>query len=95
VLVLRSAWCFQSFLFSCYLLFTYSLFSGLLGQKDLFFLALSCLTLISSSVCKSLLCIFCNAGFVLANSFHFCLLWNILIFPSVREDSFVGQTSLD
>jgi hypothetical protein len=42
--------------------FTYSLFTGLLAQKGLFFLESTCLTLVSSSVCKSPLSIFCSAG---------------------------------
>jgi hypothetical protein len=90
VLILRSMWCFSSFLFLWYLLFTYSLFTSLLGQKELFFLASSCLTLISSSVCKSPLSIFFSTGLVVMDSFHFCLLWNVLISPSIRKDSFAG-----
>jgi hypothetical protein len=49
--------------------------------------------LVSSSICKSPSSIFYSAGLVVANSFSFSLLWNILISPSMRKDSFSGQTS--
>jgi hypothetical protein len=49
--------------------FTYSLFTGLLAQKGLFFVEASCLTLVSSSICKNPLSIFCIAALVVANSF--------------------------
>jgi hypothetical protein len=67
VLVLSGVCCFQSFLFPCCLLFTYSLFTGVLGQKGLFFLIFYYLTLVSSSVCMSPLSIFCGAGLVVTN----------------------------
>jgi hypothetical protein len=73
LLVLRDVYYFQSFLFANFLLFTCSFFSGLLDQKGLFFLASSCITLISS-VWKSPLNTFCSAGLVVVNSFSFCLL---------------------
>jgi hypothetical protein len=81
---------FVSLLFS----FTYSLFIGLLAQKGLFFLESTCLTLVSSSICKSLLSIFCSAGLVVTNSFSFSLLWKVLVSLSIRKNSFSGQTSL-
>jgi hypothetical protein len=41
-------------IFLCLLFsFTHSLFIGMLAQKDLFFLESTCLTLVSSSICKS------------------------------------------
>jgi hypothetical protein len=64
---------FVTLLFS----FTYPLFTGLLAQKGLFFLESTCLTLVSSSTCKSPLSIFCSAGLVVANSFSFSLLWKV------------------
>jgi hypothetical protein len=72
-------------IFACLFSFTYSLFTGLLAQKDLFFL-----TLVSSSICKGPLNIFYSAGLVVANSFSFSLLWKVLIFPLIRKDSFAG-----
>jgi hypothetical protein len=69
--------------------FTYSLVTILLGQKGLYFLESSCFTLVSSSVS-----IFCSAGLGVMNSFSFSLLWKVLIFPSIRKDSFAGLTSL-
>jgi hypothetical protein len=71
-------------------IFVSLLFTRLLAQKGLFFLESSCLTLVSSSVCKSPLSIFCSAGLVVANSFSFSLFWKVLIFPSIRKDSFAG-----
>jgi hypothetical protein len=59
---------FMTLLFS----FTYSLFIGLLAQKDLLFLESSCLTLVSSYICP--LSIFCSAGLVVTNSFSFTFL---------------------
>jgi hypothetical protein len=76
---------FVLLLFSC----TYSLFTGLLAQKDLFFLEFSCLIVVSS-ICKSPLSIFCNAVSVVTNSFSFFLLWKVLISPSFRKDSIAG-----
>jgi hypothetical protein len=77
---------------SIHLLFslTYFLFTGLLAQKSLFFLESFCLILVSSFICKSPLSIFCNAGFVVANSFSFFLLWKFLVSPVVRKYSFAG-----
>jgi hypothetical protein len=77
---------FVSLLFS----FTYSLFTGLLGQRGLFFLESACPALVSSSICKTPLSIFCSAGLVVANSFSFSLLWKVLVSPSIRKDSFAG-----
>jgi hypothetical protein len=70
--------------------FTYFLFTGLLAQKGLFFLEFSCLTLVSSFICKSPLSIFCSAGLVVVNSFSFFLLWKFLVSPLVRKYSFAG-----
>jgi hypothetical protein len=70
--------------------FTYSLFTGLLAQKGILFLESFCFTLVSSSICKSPLSIFCSAGLVVTNSFSFFLLWKVLISPSIRKDSFSG-----
>jgi hypothetical protein len=54
-------------IFLCLLFsFTHSLFIGMLAQKDLFFLESTCLTLVSSSICKNPLSIFCSAGLVVA-----------------------------
>jgi hypothetical protein len=64
---------FVSLLFS----FTYFLFNGLLAQKGLFFLESTCLTQVSSAVCKSPLSILCSAGLVVTNSFIFFLLWKV------------------
>jgi hypothetical protein len=61
---------FVSLLFS----FTYSLFTDLLAQKCLFFLESTWITLVSSSICKSPLSIFCSAGLVAINSISFSLL---------------------
>jgi hypothetical protein len=68
--------------------FTYFLFTGLLAQKGLFFLESTCLTLVSSSICKSPLSIFCSAGLVVANPFSFSLLWKVLVSPSIRKYGF-------
>jgi hypothetical protein len=89
VLILRGVCCFQ---YSCFpvVSFTYSLFICLLAQKGLFFLNSSCLTLVSSSICKSPLRTFCSAGLVAINSFSFSLLWKFLISLSLRKDNFVG-----
>jgi hypothetical protein len=38
--------------------------------------------------CKSPLSIFCSDGLVVINSFSFSLVWNVLISPSIRKDSF-------
>jgi hypothetical protein len=75
---------FVSLLFS----FTYSLLICLPAQMGLFFLESSCLTPVTSSLCKSPLSIFCSAGFMVANSFSFSWLWKVLISPSIRKDSF-------
>jgi hypothetical protein len=69
VLMLRGACCFQSFFFPLVFIFIYPFFTGLLAQK----VESSGLTLVSSSICKSPLCIFCNAGLMVANSFSFPL----------------------
>jgi hypothetical protein len=69
--------------------FTYSLFTGLLAQKCLFFLVSTCLTLASSSICKSPLSIFYSTGLVVTNSFSFSL-WKVLVSPSIKKDSFSG-----
>jgi hypothetical protein len=74
---------FVSLLFS----FTYSLFTGLFAQKGLFFLESSCLSLVSSSIFKSLLSIFCSAVLVVKNPLVF-FLWKVLISPSIRKDHF-------
>jgi hypothetical protein len=52
--------------------FTYCLFICLLAQKGSFFLESSCLTLVSFSICKSPLSIFCRAGLVVTIFFHCC-----------------------
>jgi hypothetical protein len=70
--------------------FTHSLFPGLLAQRGLFFLYSSRLSLVSSSIYKSPLSIFCNAGLVVTNFFSISLLWKVLISPSIRKDSFAG-----
>jgi hypothetical protein len=70
--------------------FTYSLFICLLAQKALFFLESSCLTLVSSSICKSPLSIFCSTDLVVTNSFSFSLLWQISVSTLIRKDSFAG-----
>jgi hypothetical protein len=70
--------------------FAYSLFTGLLAQDGLFFLECSCFTLVSSSICKSPLSIFCSTGLVATTSFSFSLLWKVLIPPWIRKDSFAG-----
>jgi hypothetical protein len=67
--IFRGSCCFQSFLFSCWLVFT-----GQLAQKVLFSLESTCLILISSSICKSPLSIFCSVCLVVANYFSFSLL---------------------
>jgi hypothetical protein len=84
VLVLRGAWCFQSF-FPSVVSSTYSLLTGLLGQRGFFFHASSCLTLASSSLCNSPLSIFCSAGLVVMNFLSFSLLWKVLISPLIRK----------
>jgi hypothetical protein len=76
---------FVSLLFS----FTYSLLIGLLAQKGLFFLESICLILLSSSLCKSPLSIFCSVILVVTNSFSYSL-WKFLVSPSIRKDVFVG-----
>jgi hypothetical protein len=88
VLTLRGACCLQSIFIPFLFSFTCSLFIGLLGQKNFFFLASSCLTLVSSSVCKSPLSILCHVGLVVVNSFNFSLLWKVLASPTIRKDSF-------
>jgi hypothetical protein len=65
--------------------FTYSLFTDLLAQKDLFLLESSCLTIVSSSICKSPLSIVCSVGLV-THSFSFSLLWKVLISPSSNSE---------
>jgi hypothetical protein len=75
-------------------IFTNSLFTGLLGQKDLFFLESSCLTLVSASVCKGPLIFFCSAGLVDMNFFSSSLLWMVLISQSISKDSFDELTNL-
>jgi hypothetical protein len=70
--------------------FTYSLFVCLLAQKGLFFLESPYLTLVSSSIYKSPLSISFNTGLVVTNSFSFSLLWEVLICPSIKKDSFAG-----
>jgi hypothetical protein len=67
--------------------FIYSLFTGLLAQKDWFFLESTYLTLVSSKS-TSPLSIFCSAGLIIANSFSLSLLWKVLISPSIRKDTF-------
>jgi hypothetical protein len=74
--------------------FTYSLFTGLLAQKGLFFLESSCLTLVSSFIYISPLSILCSASLVVTNSFSFSLLWKVLLYPSVRKDTFAWWTRL-
>jgi hypothetical protein len=76
---------FISLLFS----FTYFLLAGLLVQKDLFFCESSCLTLVSSVVCKSSLSICYIVDLVVVNSLSFSLLWKALISPSIRKTRFV------
>jgi hypothetical protein len=71
--------------------FTYSLCIGLLTQKCLFFLESTCLTLFSTSICKSPLSIFSRAGLVVANSFSFSLLTKVSVCPSMRTDSYAGR----
>jgi hypothetical protein len=71
--------------------FTYSLFTGILAQKVLFFIKFSCLILLSFSTCKSPLSIFCSAGWVVVNSFSFYLLWKVLLSPSIKNN-FAGWT---
>jgi hypothetical protein len=69
--------------------FTYSLCTGLIAEKCLFFIESFCLTLDSPSVCERLLSIFCCARLVVTYSFSFYLLWKVLISPSIMKDSFV------
>jgi hypothetical protein len=47
------------------------------------------LTLVSCSICKSPLSIFCSAGLI-TNSFSFSLLWKVLVSPLIRKGSFAG-----
>jgi hypothetical protein len=69
---------------------TSSLYTGLLAQKDLFFLESSCLTVVPTSICKRLLGIFCDTGLVVTNSFSFSLFWKVLGYPSITKDCFAG-----
>jgi hypothetical protein len=94
VLILRGACYFQSFLFPYFWVLPISCLFFLLAQKGLFFHESSWLTLISSSICKIPLSIFCSAGLVTTNYFNFSLLWKVLISPSIRKDNFPGWTSL-
>jgi hypothetical protein len=58
------------------------------------FLIFSWLNLSSTSVCRIPLNIFCSAGLVAMNAFHFCLSWKFLIFTSIVKDSFVGYSNV-
>jgi hypothetical protein len=77
-----------------WLVFTYSLFTGLPGQKSLFFLASYCLTIVPSFMHKRPFSIFCNGGLAVVNCFTFPILLKVLICPSIRKDSFAGYSSL-
>jgi hypothetical protein len=92
-LVLVDLYWFESFSFSCCLLFTYSLFTDLPGQKGLYFLTSLCLALVSF-VCKIPLHIFCSAAFVVINSFRFSL-WDVIISPSIRKDILLDKLDYD
>jgi hypothetical protein len=80
--------------FPLLLSFISSVFTGLIAQKGVFFLESSCLTLLSSSICKTPRSIFCSAGLAITNSFSFFFLWKVLFSPSITKVSFAGFTSL-
>jgi hypothetical protein len=72
--------------------FTYFSFTDFLAQKYLFFLESSCFTLVSSSICRSSLSIFCSACLLVSNSFHFSFfLWKILISASIKKTVLLGR----
>jgi hypothetical protein len=71
MLILRGACCFQPFLFPCCFVLPIPCLLVCLLKRFYFFLESSCLTLVSSSICKGPVSILWSAGMVVANSFSF------------------------